>query len=651
MQIKTWGRSFTVWLSGAVLCLVLLAAQDPAREAENHYKNNHFALALEAYKKILEKQEASLHLVQRIADCYRYLNNSQEAEFWYAQTLTFPDHAPENIRFFADAARKNGNYEKARLLYLRYAEKAPDQAAEARKLADNCQEMQAWLSQPAPYALQPLEALSSENLDFSPVFYQQGLVFTSNRMVPGSKEELSGWTGKPLAKLFYARADQGSFSQPEPLPGPLNSQFENGSAVFNQSEDVVYFTRINKIKPRSKWAKFSTGQAPINRLEIYISEKKGLNWSEPQPFPYNNIQAYSLGHPALSRGGDTLYFASDMPGGFGDTDIYFSVKNAAGSWSKPVNAGPAINTAAKELFPVVAANGRFYFSSEGHSGMGGLDLYGARGSGARWMQVENLRYPLNSSSDDFGILFDKSGQSGYLSTNRSSADGSDNLYTFTYVPPTCRLTGWTLEMVQTQPGVQEEAPIPNALVRLANDRDTTTLTTRSDAFGNFTFPVQEGITYTIKGTKKGYLSTSTTLTGGCQSVLNLVKLGVPMLRDALNQPIVLDKILYDLDSYAIRPDAALELDKLVQVIRDNPGIKIELSSHTDSRQTQAYNKLLSKMRADAAVNYIRSKGVPASSITAQGYGESRLVNNCGDGVACPEEEHQLNRRTEIRILQ
>jgi outer membrane protein OmpA-like peptidoglycan-associated protein/tetratricopeptide (TPR) repeat protein len=644
-------RPFALWLGTCLLSLVLLSAQNPTREADAHFNNYNFSLALEAYKKVLEKQEASLIVVRRIADCYRFLNNSKEAEFWYAQTLTFPEHEAENIKFFADAARKNGHYEKARLLYLRYAAKLPAQGPLARQLAASCLEVQRWIEQPSPHVLHPLAGISSGNLDFSPVFYQQGLVFTSNRVGADSQEEMSGWTGKPLAKLYYARADKGGFSPAEPLPAPLNSKFENGSAVFNQAEDIVYFTRVNKLKPKTNWIKFAGDHDFVNRLEIYISAKKDGSWTEPVPFPFNNIADFSIGHPALSRSGDTLYFASDMPGGQGNTDIYYSVKSPKGSWSKPVNAGKAINTPGKELFPVVAANGRFYFSSEGHLGMGGLDIFEARGSGANWKNVQNLQYPLNSSFDDFGILFDKSGTAGYLSTNRNSANGSDNIYAFQFTAPTCKLTGWTLEKILTKSGETQESPVSQVLVRVTNNRDTTTMVSYSDTFGNFTFNARDGIDYTIKGSKKGYLTTTSRVAGNCQSVVNLVKTGLTLHRDVLNQPIILDKIYYDVNSYKIRPDAALELDKLAQVILDNPGIKIELSSHTDSRAADAYNKLLSQMRADAAVHYILGKGVDAASITAQGFGETRLMNKCADGVSCPESLHQLNRRTEFTILQ
>jgi outer membrane protein OmpA-like peptidoglycan-associated protein/tetratricopeptide (TPR) repeat protein len=638
-----------LWLGCSLLWLGLSAAQDPVKDADAHFNSNNFSLALEDYKKVLDVQEANLKVVQRIADCYRFLNNSKEAEFWYAQTLNFPEHSPENIRYFADAARKNGNYEKARIYYLRYAGQDPGQAPLARKLAASCQEAQQWMEHPAPYRLRPLPGISAGDLDFSPVFYQQGLVFTSDRGVSGN-QAVSGWTGKPLAKLFYAPLENGSFTRPAALPEPLNSQSENGSAVFNQAEDIVYFTRVIQVKPALSWAKFGANVKFTNRMEIYISQRKGNAWTAPTPFPFNNFRDFSIGHPALSPSGDTLYFASDMPGGYGDTDIYFSVKSDDDNWSKPVNAGNKINTPDKELFPVVAANGRLYFSSMGHGGMGGLDIFQAQGTGADWHHVENLKYPLNSSSDDFGILFDKSGQNGYLSTNRNSADGHDNIYAFAYEPVTCRLTGWTLENIQTHPGILQEAPVSQVQVRISNNQDTTAVVLASDAYGNFSFNARQGITYTIRGSKKGYLTTTSTVTGDCQSVVNLVKTGLPLHRDALNKPVVLNKIYYDLDSYVIKPEAALELDKLVQVIQDNPGVKIELRSHTDSRAGKAYNKLLSQMRANAAVHYIISKGVPSASIIAKGYGEERLLNNCADGNRCPDEAHQLNRRTEFSIL-
>ncbi|PIQ22490.1 MAG: flagellar motor protein MotB, partial [Cytophagales bacterium CG18_big_fil_WC_8_21_14_2_50_42_9] len=404
-----------------------------------------------------------------------------------------------------------------------------------------------------------------------------------------SKKQVSGWTGNPYTKLVYAQGDSTNWSAPEAMPAPLNSEFQTGSAVFSSDQNVVFFTRINQIKKKNKavntdpfsWVKFSDDADYINRLEIFMSEKKNDKWTEPVPFAYNKVAEYSVGHPALSPDDNTLYFVSDMPGSLGQTDIFYCVRQANGRWGTPINAGREINTAGKEMFPTMGPNGRLYFSSEGHGGMGGLDLFAAEGSAATWKNIRNLKYPLNSSADDFGIIFDKTGDAGYLSSNRQSTDGTDDILAFKYVRIPCRLAGRTVERVQIKPGVYKETPVSKVLLRLYKEGDTTATITYSDAAGYFTFPILDGIKYTIKGFKNGYLNKSAGITPDCRSVIDMIKLDMIFNRNTLNKAIVLENIYYDKDKHHIRPDAAIELDKLVQILKDNPGIKIELSSHTD----------------------------------------------------------------------
>jgi len=304
------------------------------------------------------------------------------------------------------------------------------------------------------------------------------------------------------------------------------------------------------------------------------------------------------------------------------------------------------------MFPAVDAKGKLYFSSTGHPGMGGLDVFAAEGAESTWAQVRNLKFPLNSHQDDFGMLFDKTGEAGLLSSNRESADGTDDIFAFKFVRIPCQLAGQTVEKTQVKPGVVEVRPVANVRVRLyqVNSSDTSSVVTYSDATGNFTFPILDGLTYTLKASKTGYLARSAQITPDCQSTVDMVSMGMVLNRNTLNRPIIIENIYYDLDKYQIRPDAALELDKLVQTLKDNPGIKIELSSHTDSRQTHSYNQLLSQLRAEAAVTYIVSKGISPERLIPRGYGENRLLNRCADGVECSEEAHQLNRRTEFKLL-
>jgi outer membrane protein OmpA-like peptidoglycan-associated protein len=638
----------------------VLAQKKDIKAADLLYQKFEYARAVEAYKKALEAGQPTLAVSSKIADCYRLMNNAKETEFWYAQVLSFPDHEPQHIKYYANAARKNGNFSKAQQLYLTYGQKVPAEAEIAQALAAACANAQQWVAQPLAYALNKVKALNSENADFSPTTYLDGLVFTSNRApAVKTKAEVSGWTGKPDFKLFYVKGNDSAWQTPELMPEPLNNKFQNGSAVFSPNQEVVYFTRINQVKQKSKkantdpfsWVKFPAESEFINRLEIFISEKKEDKWSEPKAFPYNKVSDYSVGHPALAPDGNTLYFASDMPGGVGETDIYYSQKQADGNWSKPQNLGPAINTAGKELFPTFGPDSTFYFSSEGHSGIGGLDIYATRGAAETWKNVRNLKYPLNSSQDDFGILFDKTNEAGYLSSNREAADGADDIYAFKFVRTPCNLAGKAIEKIQVRPGVFRESPVENVMLRLYKENDTTSVVTYSDAKGFFTFPILDGVTYTVKGIKTGYLTRSVTVAPKCESTLDMVKMGMVLNRNTLNKPIIIENIYYDLDKYVIRPDAALELDKLVRTLKDNPTIKIELSSHTDSRNTNSYNNLLSQLRAEAAVKYMITKGIAPNRMVAKGYGESRLLNKCADNVKCSEENHQLNRRTEFKILQ
>ncbi|MDQ3292459.1 MAG: OmpA family protein [Bacteroidota bacterium] len=628
------------------------------KEADALFNQSQYALALPAYQKLLKDQKPTLYLTQRIAECYRRLNNSKEAEQWYNRVIQFPEFNPEALRFAADATRKNGKYDRAKQLYEQFGQRVPAQANFASLLAAGCDSAQLWLIKPQPYELQKPENINSQNSDFSPVLYQNNLFFTSDRSVPKSNK-ISGWTGNPFPKIYSApKQTNGQFGTPVALGSPINNQFHNGSVSFSPDGQTMYFTRINQAKIEIKdsntdpfsWVKFDSPKPSVNRLEIYVSRKEGDNWGEPKPFAYNKANAYSVGHPAISPDGNILYFVSDMPGGFGDTDIYYCSRQADGSWSKPVNAGKEINTVGKEMFPVVAVSDKLYFSSEGHPGMGGLDIFSAEGKGATWRNVQNLRYPLNSSADDFGIVFDETKEAGFLSSNRNSDNGTDDIYAFKLVRKPCLVAGRVIERVQQPKGGFTEKPIAGARLRLYLAGDTTASNLYSDAQGNFTLPVKTGLTYTLQANKEGFLVKSTDLTPDCPPEVDQVKLTVILDRNTLNNTIILENIYYDFDKYEIRSEAMPELDKLVRILQDNPTIRIELGSHTDSRQTKEYNQKLSQLRAEAAVNYIISRGIDPSRLIAKGYGETQLLNGCKDGVSCSELEHQINRRTEVKIL-
>ncbi|GAB3824532.1 hypothetical protein GCM10028895_33000 [Pontibacter rugosus] len=283
--------------------------------------------------------------------------------------------------------------------------------------------------------------------------------------------------------------------------------------------------------------------------------------------------------------------------------------------------------------------------------MGGLDLFKAIGTHGAWTGVVNLKYPLNTSQDDFGIAVDSTGTKGMLSSSRLSGSGFDDILTFEEVRIPCTLTGKTVERLAQAGTVRKvEVPVPNVLLQLYEDGSDKAIEVYSDANGNFTFPVKAGMKYNIRGTKPKYLTQSLVVSPDCRFNTDSVKVEMVFNRDTPNKPIVLENIYYDLDKFDIKPEAARELDKLVQLLKDNPSIRIELSSHTDSRQSDRYNQMLSQLRAQSAVDYIISSGIARERLVAKGYGETRLINRCKDDVSCSEDQHQENRRTEFKIL-
>lgn len=635
-------------------------AQADRKTADRLYDELAFAEATEMYKALLDKKEPNLEVVQRIAHGYRLMNNSKEAEFWYAQVLAFPEAASLNLYFLAEAARRNGNYAKAKQLYLQYGSQIKTEAARTKRLAEACDLAQSWAETPKQIELKS-EAFNSENSDFSPTFFKNGLVFTSDRAKPvkGETPELYAWNGKPYLQLYSLEKDKAkNWGAPVAMPEVLNNQFHNGAATFSKDGNTIFFTRTNKERYKknkintdpTSWTTLNNKNIKVSRLEIFTSTFKDGQWSEPKPFQYNKPREYSVGHPALSPDGQLLYFVSDMPGSLGETDLFYCLKQRDSSWGKPVNCGAAVNTTGKECFPTFSADGTLYFSSDGHLGMGGLDLFSAKGSKETWAEVTNLQAPLNSGNDDFGIIFEANGEEGFLSSNRKSENGTDNIYSFKPYRIPCNLAGVVVEQGVANAGNKPGKPLSGVKIKLYHPRDTVPQIAVSDAEGKFTFPIEAEVKYTIKGIKEGYLTKSADITPDCKSTVDMIKMQMLLNKNVVNNSYIVENIYYDLDKSDIRPDAALELNKLVTMLKDNPKVKIELSSHTDSRQGNSYNQMLSQLRAESAVKYIISQGIDASRIKAKGYGETKLLNRCGNGVKCSEEEHQLNRRTEFKIL-
>lgn len=661
-------------------------AQSALRTADNHFENYEYALALEQYKAAIEQQKPDLKTTQRIAEAYRLTRRTREAENWYSKVVAITGREPVNLYYYAEMLRSNGKYEEAKAQYVRWAQEAPESEAKAHALVQACEAAQKWMQERPMASVKKEDRISTTSFsEFSPMPFGNGIILTSDRGIAGiSNDETFGWTGRPLLQLFTATKDgQGNWSAPAPLREVAESSFHNATATTHGNGQTLYFTRThvasksksaNPADPTSWGTELKRKKDKVGRLEIYMLQNQEGKWSGLQPFPHNKVGEYSAGHPALSPDGQVLYFVSDMPGTLGDTDIFYCKRNADGTWGTPVNAGSAVNTTGRESFPYVDQNGRLFFASEGHMGMGGLDIFSAEGPHGAWTGVKNLGYPVNSPQNDFGIMFDKAGESGLLSSNRDALNGTDDIYSFQMLlqkPVVLAIT--TLE----QSDERAEAALPQTrIVIRRSGTDSTVVTTKSNGLA-FAKVLSDNI-YTLSGAKTGYVSQSAEVkvpfeTGDTVQVVlalskafkvddrgnkvdandNIVNSEGKVLgtldRRGTDQ-LIQNKIYYDFEKWSIRPDAAEELDRLVTILNENPDLKIEVGAHTDSRASKAYNQKLSEKRARAAVNYLVSKGISRKRLVAKGYGETQLLNHCAKGVKCSIEEHAQNRRTEFKII-
>jgi len=403
----------------------------------------------------------------------------------------------------------------------------------------------------------------------------------------------------------------------------LNGKFHEGPTTFSKDKKTVYFTRSNYID-----RKMEINEERENNLKIYSSKLVEGQWPELTEFPYNNDD-YSVGHPCLTSTSNEMFFISDMPGGFGGTDIYKSSLDN-GKWSKPENLGDKVNSSGNEMFPFMdESNNQLYFSSNAHNTMGGLDVFMTHYTGSEWTTPENLNYPVSSNKDDFGFVYNSESRTGYLSSSRSD---NDRIYEVKNYDPSFNLIGFTHEKGNM-------SPIEDVVVVEIIDKES----------GSFIVGLSPEKEYSILCTKPGFYSlTDYVATKGLRYSKDFYT-DFEIEWIVIDAPIVLENIYYDFDLAHIRPDAALELDKLVKLLEENPMIDIEMGSHTDLRGTEVYNFDLSDERANSAVQYLINSGIDASRLQYRGYGESVPRNHCRNDVECSDEDHEWNRRTEFKV--
>jgi outer membrane protein OmpA-like peptidoglycan-associated protein/tetratricopeptide (TPR) repeat protein len=628
-------------------------AQYVLKEADKQYELYNYSKAIDLYEQAYKK-ENTLHAAERLANAYSLMNNYVQAESWYAIASRMQGSKPENILGYARALQNNSKYSEAKAQYLNYIDKKKDVSAQLQEAwVASCDSALKWMKYPKSVELINQKALNSAQSDWGAVKFKEGVVFTSDRTNTGldAKEstpflkfdaaktpnkKIYGWTGNGYLKLYFK---SNSTADIQLFPLKSGTRYHVGSASFTADYKTMYFT-LTRIP--GDLEKVKNKPSTVN-VEIYSSTQDADgNWTAPVPFAYNSVNEYSVGDPFITTDGESLYFASNMPGGKGGTDVYVCEKTAAGDWGKPINL-KEINTEGNERSPVFDAKNNFYFSSDGRVGMGGLDVFRAWRAGNSIGKIENMGYPFNSPQDDFGFSLNDAGGIVYLSSNRNNGLGNDDIYSIDQKQILAfQLTGRVFDKKTNE-------PIAAALVTLAKVNGST-LKTETDDNGAYQFNLSKESEYNVSADKTSYRSDVENLaTIGLTSSEVLVQ-DLYLEQIEINKAIRLENIYYDFDQWSIRSDAAIELDKLVKIMNENPTIWIELGSHTDSRGKDAYNLKLSQKRAESAVQYIISKGIDKNRITAKGYGESQLLNRCANGIECNDAEHQLNRRTEFKIV-
>lgn len=629
-----------------ILCLLailpLQAQYSLLKSADREFDSFNFINAIELYQRAYEVKP-DIRTAERLAESYYHVRNYHEAETWYARLANHDEAKIDHILQYGHILRNNSKFREAKAQYQRVALKAEGiiTQEELDVLYASCDSAVVWLENPIKAVeIKNQKKWNSAQAEFGATKGPDGLYFASDRFDGASQPDvIYGWTGNPYLAMYVAKDDAVNKVDAKWSDGA--SHF--GPATFSLVKNEVYFAVTRNL---TRDEKRKAGKDVTVNIEIFSNSLGAANWGEnATPFRYNNITQWSVGDPFLSVTGDTLYFTSDMDGGLGGTDIYYVVRQSDGNWGDAISMGPSVNTAGDERFPGVDEKGDFYFSSNGHLGMGGLDVYRLERKAGTTKAV-NLGFPFNSPYDDFSIRFDKELE-GYVASNRSGGAGADDIYWFNLNK---------IIQIDLEGGVynaKTKLPVTGAKVTLTPTGDeANAVVVSSGADGKFKFNLAEDADYALTAEQTGFRPFTPLVftTTGIDSSTTLLK---DIFLDPVEEKevVVLRNIYFDFDKADIRPDAALELDKIAAFLNSDPSVRIELSAHADSRGSHDYNMKLTQRRADSSVAYLVSKGIAANRLVAKGYGFTKLANHCAKGVECTEEEHQWNRRVEFFVIE
>jgi outer membrane protein OmpA-like peptidoglycan-associated protein len=606
-----------------------------------------------AFQKAIDKYVSVKELTpegkRSLAESYKIIEQNKMAETIYAELIASKVGViHEDYYSYAAILKSNGKIKESNAIMDQFVQLAHNDLRGKSYLA-NKETLGTLQSDLGNYTILKLD-INDEQSDFGATYYKDKIVYSSNNRTSIVPKRTYNWTGKPFLNLYVSDVKDGQLENPEIFDKNMKSKMHDGLASFSNGGNHMAFTRNN---PKDKT------KDNIVELQIYTSDFKDEKWSKPESFILND-KGYSVGHPSLMEDGNTMYFVSDMPGGFGGSDIYKITKSGS-TWGSPINLGNEVNTEGDELFPFFdEKSSLLFFASDGHFGLGGLDIFVAKVNGDKGTNVKNAGSPINSSEDDFAFITTKELKDGYFSSNRAGGIGNDDIYSTKILIDLTNekeLIGITKSKTETF--------ITYAKVDLYDENNVLISSVVSDEYGAYKFIVESDKNYTLKGNKEDYLEGTTAVNTGGEELI--IVADVTLLRkekevviidikenDDLAVIVNLNPIYFDFNKSNIRPDAETELLKIVTIMNNHPTMVVKLNAYTDSRASESYNQTLSNKRAESTVEFIKSRITSPSRITGKGFGESNLTNECsGDkdsSVECTEDQHQKNRRSEFIVV-
>ncbi len=629
-----------------LLALPIFGQKEMIKKADKAYSRYAYVNALKIYEELVNKGYKSKELYKKLGNAYYYNADYVGASKWYAELFKLKKTTitPEYYFRYALSLKSEHRYQKSDSIMKKFITLTKDDTRAALFEEKATEYLQKIFADSGKYSIQNL-TINSDKSDFAPSFFNNQIIFSSARTTKKSKKYKNhNWNEEPFLDLFVATISNNSSPKLKQFSDKINTRYHESTTAFTNDGNTMYFTRNNYYQGR-----FKKDNQGVNRLKLFKASRKDGKWKKIKELPFNN-DSYSTAHPSLSQDGKQLYFCSDMPGSIGQSDLYVVDINEDGTYGKPRNLGRGINTEGRETFPFISKDNKLFFASDGHLGLGGLDVF-VIDLESEDKKIQNLGPPINSSDDDFSLVINTDTNNGYFSSNRSGGKGGDDIYSFTGIICKQKIHGKLLDK-------DNQTPINKVKLTLYNENNVEVAETFSDSQGNYEFEklIECDKIYFVRARKTLYQTNEIFIYKQASPRLKEYNLFLEKEQKQLKVGDDLTKILditiiyFDLDEYHIRPEAEIELEKMFYVMKYQPEIKIEVRSHTDSRANDNYNLILSEKRSKSIIQYFISKGIAPNRLSGKGYGETKLINRCKNGVPCTEKEHQKNRRSEFIVV-